>query len=195
MYRLLVILFLFPLSLQAQTQDTLGYTMADTLLVDSVALIPEYDIFEDLGTPGTGNGEVVIVEGDSVNNLIKWHIHQNKRTKSFTGYRIQLYSVNSYGCDMEKLKEYRDEFETTFLDIPAYLQYFNPDFKIRAGNFHSRLESIPTLHRIREEYPASYPVKSEITLEELKRVPMQDILQDSTLMNLPDSTLIPVPHE
>ena len=32
-------------------------------------------------------------------------------------------------------------------------------------------------------------------VEELKRVPMQDILQDSTLMNLPDSTLIPVPHE
>ena len=29
----------------------------------------------------------------------------------------------------------------------------------------------------------------------VKRVPMQDILQDSTLMNLPDSTLIPVPHE
>ena len=46
------------------------------------------------------------------------------------------------------------------------------------GNYHSRLESIPDLQRIRKLYPASYPVKTEITLEELKRVPMQDILKE-----------------
>ena len=96
---------------------------------------------------------------------------------------------------LEKLKEYRDNFETEFQDIPAYLQYFNPDFKIRAGNYHSRLESIPALHRIRKKYPSSYPVKTEITLEELKRIPMQDILQDSTAVNVPDSTFLPLPRE
>ena len=100
-----------------------------------------------------------------------------------------------YGCDLEKLKEYRDNFETEFQDIPAYLQYFNPDFKIRAGNYHSRLESISALHRIRKKYPSSYPVKTEITLEELKRIPMQDILQDSTAVNVPDSTFLPLPRE
>ena len=110
-----------------------------------------------------------------IQDILKWHIRQNKQTRSFTGYRIQLYSVNSYGCDINKLKEFRDKFEQDFLDIPAYLKYFDPDFKIRAGNYHSRLESIPALHRIRKLHPFSYPVKTEITLEDLKRIPMQDI--------------------
>jgi hypothetical protein len=79
------------------------------------------------------------------------------------------------GSDVEELKKTRDSFEETFQTIPAYLQYIDPDFKIRVGNYHTRLEAIPDLQRIRKLYPASYPVKTEITLEELKRIPMQDI--------------------
>ena len=50
------------------------------------------------------------------------------------------------------------------------------DFKIRVGNYRNRLECIPDLHRIRKIYPASYAVKTEISLDELKRIPMQDIV-------------------
>lgn len=195
MGRLLIIFLLLPFGVQAQIQDTL-YTASDTLCLDSTLVVPEYDIFEELATPPlSGNGEANLHDTPAINNLLRWHIYENKQKKSFTGYRIQLYSVNSYGCDLEKLKEYRDNFETEFQDIPAYLQYFNPDFKIRAGNYHSRLESIPALHRIRKKYPSSYPVKTEITLEELKRIPRQDILQDSTAVNVPDSTFLPLPRE
>ena len=66
----------------------------------------------------------------------------------------------------------RNKFEETFQDIPAYLKYFDPDFKIRVGNYRNRLECIPDLHRIRN----SYAVKTEISLDELKRIPMQDIV-------------------
>ena len=70
----------------------------------------------------------------------------------------------------------RNKFEETFQDIPAYLKYIDPDFKIRVGNYRNRLECIPDLHRIRKIYPASYAVKTEISLDELKRIPMQDIV-------------------
>ena len=86
------------------------------------------------------------------------------------------YSVSSFGCNIENLKEMRNKFEETFQDIPAYLKYFDPDFKIRVGNYRNRLECIPDLHRIRKIYPASYAVKTEISLDELKRIPMQDIV-------------------
>ena len=76
---------------------------------------------------------------------------------------------------MEKLKQMRDDFEKAFQDIPAYLKYIDPDFKIRVGNFRTKLESIPALHRVRKLYSTSYPVKTEITLDEMKRIPMQDI--------------------
>ena len=144
-----------------------------------MVIIPRYNIMEELQKPTQNEGEVRLHNDASIDNLLKWHIHINEHKKSFTGYRIQIYSVNSYGCNIDDLKEKRNKFEETFQDIPAYLKYFDPDFKIRVGNYHSRLESIPALYRIRKLYPSSYPVKTEISLEELKRIPMQDIVEET----------------
>lgn len=162
MYRLIILLFLLPLQLIANTPD-------------SVVIIPRYDITTELNQPGANDGAVGLHSSSEIQNLLKWHVHMNEQKKSFTGYRIQIHSVNSYGCDIEQLKDIRNKFEVTFQDIPAYLKYFDPDFKIRVGNYHSRLESIPDLYRIRKEYPSSYPVKTEILIEELQRIPMQDV--------------------
>lgn len=165
MYRLLIILFLFPLTLCAQETT------------DSLVSVPQprYEILEELQGTNASEGNILLNHTPAIANLLKWHIHTNEQQKTFSGFRIQIHSVNSYGCNLEELKEIRNKFEQNFPDIPAYLKYFDPDFKIRVGNFHSRLECIPTLHRIRKLYPASYPVKTEISLEELKRIPMQDI--------------------
>ncbi len=147
-----------------------------TYAQDSTATELRYDILETLNQKGEEGGEVYIHADPAVENLLKWHIHTHEIKKSFTGYRIQIYSVNSYGCDINTLKEIRNKFEEELYPIPAYLKYFDPDFKIRTGNYHSRLESIPDLYKIRKLYPSSYPVKTEIFLEELKRIPLQDIL-------------------
>ena len=161
---LFFILFLFPVHLFAQE--------ADTLIVEAE---PHYDI-QELRTESHNGGQVILDSDTPIDNLLQWHIHLNEKKKTFTGYRIQIYSVSSFGCNIENLKEMRNKFEETFQDIPAYLKYFDPDFKIRVGNYRNRLECIPDLHRIRKIYPASYAVKTEISLDELKRIPMQDIV-------------------
>ncbi len=166
MIRLLVTLSIF-----------FGYA-ASTYAQDTLATEPRYNILETLHQKGNTGGEVYIHADPAVENLLKWHIHTNEIKKNFIGYRIQIHSVNSYGCNINALKEIRDKFEEELQTIPAYLKYFDPDFKIRVGNYHSRLESIPDLYKIRKLYPSSYPVKTEIFLEELKRIPMQDILTE-----------------
>lgn len=178
MIKFIVLLLLCPLGLSAQSPDTLS--------TDSVKVISESGIVSDLEKPSDNGGVVHLYDTPKLRSLLKWHVYENRKNKSFSGYRIQIYSVNSYGCDINKLKQIRDTFEVVFKTIPAYLKYFDPDFKIRVGNFHTRLESIPLLHRIRRWYPASYPVKTVITLEDLKRVPMQDLEEDSEVFLLSD---------
>ena len=163
MFKLIVLILMLPARLYANEPD-------------SVATTPHNDIMEKLHNH-TGKGEVHIHGDQSIHNLLKWHTRLNEQKKNFSGYRIQIYSANSFGCNIDELKEIRDKFEKNFQTIPAYLTYFNPDFKIRTGNYHSRLESIPDLYKIRKLYPTSYPVKMDIALEELKRIPMQDIIQ------------------
>lgn len=166
MVKYILIAFLFAGNLYAAPQQ------------DSTSTEVNYDIFQTLKEPGANGGSVHLACSPSIDNLVHLHINQNKRNKSYSGYRIQIFSTSSYGSNMEKLKQMRDDFEKTFPDIPAYLKYIDPDFKIRVGNFRTKLESIPTLYRIKKLYPSSYPVKTEITLDEMKRIPMQDIPVD-----------------
>ena len=162
MNKLILFFLLLPIQLIANTPD-------------SVIVEIRYDIMEKLSQNDSTGGKVQIHCDSTIANLLQWHVKLNEKKRSFSGYRIQILSVNSLGSDVEELKKTRDSFEETFQTIPAYLQYIDPDFKIRVGNYHTRLEAIPDLQRIRKLYPASYPVKTEITLEELKRIPMQDI--------------------
>lgn len=164
MFKLIVLIFMFPVHLYANHTD-------------SVMIVVHDDIIKELHRK-TGTGEVHVHGYHTIHNLLKWHTYLNEQKKTFSGFRIQIHSVNSYGCNIDELKEIRNKFEETFQTIPAYLKYFDPDFKIRTGNYHSRLESIPDLYKIRKLYPSSYPVKTEIYLEELKRIPMQDIIQE-----------------
>lgn len=162
MIKYIVILFLFPASLYAINKD-------------SVNIEIQHDILQELNTPGTNGGSVKLECAPDINNLLNLHIQLNKKHNSFPGYRIQIYSSTSLQTSVVQLRQMRDNFEKEFPDIPAYLKYFDPDFKIRVGNFRSRLDCIPALHRIKKKYPSSYPVKTDITLNELKRVPMQDL--------------------
>lgn len=172
LYRLMVkyilIVFLFAGKLYAAPEQ------------DTTSTEVRYDIFQELKEPGANGGSAHLSCSPAIDNLLHLHINQNKRNESFSGYRIQIFSRSSYGSDMAKLKQMRDDFEKAFQDIPAYLKYIDPDFKIRVGNFRTKLESIPTLYRVRKLYPSSYPVKTEITLNEMKRIPMQDIPVEET---------------
>ena len=87
------------------------------------------------------------------------------RKGTVQGYRIQIYSENSSRSDMEELRKKCEEFNEFFPDIPVYLEYYDPDFKIRAGNFETKLASIPSLKRIRTRYPSAYSIKTDIKMD------------------------------
>lgn len=94
----------------------------------------------------------------------------------FKGIVSKFLSASSYNTNIDTLKNYTKRFEEEFPEIPAYLQYTDPDFKIRVGNFRTRIEAIPTLKRIRKKYAGAYPVKTIIYLNELNPVQEQDTI-------------------
>ncbi len=130
----------------------------------------EPDFFRELGQPDE-NGGYVRLQGETfAPMLVKLHVELNRKQKTFMGYRIQIFSGNPSNHSMEQIQETRARFSALFPDIPVYLNYYDPDFKIRIGNFHNKLESIPTLKRIRYHYPDAYPVKMEIPVRDLYKL-------------------------
>ena len=78
------------------------------------------------------------------------------------GYRIQIY----FGQNRTKANEVKTDFLQLFPKTGAYLVYQQPNFKIRVGDFRSRLEASKFLKDIQSLYAAAFIVKDEVKLPE-----------------------------
>lgn len=77
------------------------------------------------------------------------------------GYRIQILAVtgtNSKG----QAEGAKNTFQIQFPEISAYISYVEPYFRIRVGNFSTRLEAYQTLMEIQGMYPNAYIIPDKI---------------------------------
>jgi hypothetical protein len=162
---------LLPLALLLTLQRAAGQ-------VDSCPPPPvEVDFLRDLLTPDPHSRGEVRVQGDErVGRLMELMISVNKQAYAFPGYRIQILSTSASRLNVDSLQRYACQFEEQFPGARAYLQYIDPDFKIRVGNFKTKIEAIPLLKKIRRRYPSSYIVRETIHLKDLlpREVPVEE---------------------
>ncbi|GHV66907.1 hypothetical protein FACS1894199_11280 [Bacteroidia bacterium] len=137
--------------------------------VDSLRHETRNDIYEELASKDASGGMIFLEEGEYIYDLEKRRIKVNKEHKVFNGYRIQIFSGSSFDYSIDRVTAIKNEFREAFPDISAYLNYFDPDFKIRVGNFKNRLDCIPTLKQLRRKYPGCYPVRTDISFEEINK--------------------------
>jgi hypothetical protein len=88
----------------------------------------------------------------------------NSSRQSMPGYRIQIY----VGALRSKANELRARFNARFPDINAVVSYHQPNFKVRAGDFRTRMEAQSKLEIIEKEFPGAFVVPDEIRLPPLK---------------------------
>lgn len=102
------------------------------------------------------------VESDPrLQTLVTKHTEANAKMKK-KGYRVQIY----FGADKAKAKEMKARFLARFADeARAYEIYEVPNFKIRVGNFRTRMEAYRFLKKIKDEFPTAFIVESEVEFE------------------------------
>lgn len=94
--------------------------------------------------------------------LVSKHEEVNANGKE-KGYRVQIY----FGADKAKANEMKAKFLARYSsDINAYEVYDVPNFKIRVGDFRSRMDAYRFLKKIRSEFPSAFIVESEIEYPE-----------------------------
>lgn len=79
------------------------------------------------------------------------------------GYRVQLF----FGGRKEA-QDARVEFLRKHPDTGAYISYLAPNFRLRVGDFRSRIESEEFKNEIARDFPGSYIVKDHIELPPLR---------------------------
>ena len=97
-----------------------------------------------------------------IHALVNRHIAINQAKRSMPGYRVQIY----FGSDRAMANEIKSDFLHLFPDAGVYLVYQQPNFKIRVGDYKTRLEAMKFLKEIQSLHPAAFIVKDDVKLPE-----------------------------
>ena len=112
--------------------------------------------------PGFINAQSDIREDIRIDNLLELHIAYNTAFPVMPGYRIQLY-MESGNTALEKSEKIIAKFQEKYKAVPAYITFGEPYYRVRIGDFRTRLEAIKFLDQIQKHYPQAWVVKDNIS--------------------------------
>jgi len=84
----------------------------------------------------------------------------NAAKMTMAGYRIQIY----FGSERAKAQEIKTDFGTYYPQTASYFIYHQPNFKIRVGDFRTRLAAEGFLKKIAEHYSTAFIVSDDVRL-------------------------------
>ena len=101
-------------------------------------------------------GDVQLTFGPGVERLLAAYGEHKHRTD---GYRVQIFLGDRTTAETTK---------RTFLqknpEVPVYLSWLAPNFRLRVGDCRTRLEAEHLLHEVKTTCPGSYIVPDEIEM-------------------------------
>ena len=105
------------------------------------------------------SGELILHEPPRVTQLMKDYASSKQPLK---GYRVQIFLG-----ERDKAEETRRAFLLHHPEVPAYLSYLAPNFRVRVGDERTKLEGEKLRQQLNAEYPGLYVVPDEIELPRL----------------------------
>ena len=105
-------------------------------------------------------GSLNLNQDSKIDALIQKQKELYSIDSSSNGYRIHIFM--EIGNEALKHAEaMKRKFEAAFPDIPIYLTYAEPYFRLRAGDFRNRVEAEKCLRRIKPQFREAF-VTSDI---------------------------------
>lgn len=98
-----------------------------------------------------------------ISKLLEHRAHWVDSVGSYEGFRIQIFSSSGALSKTEAIEE-KAKFMTTYPGTTSYLVSQMPYFKVRVGDFRSRLDALKFYHEIRTTYPNAFVVPDKIVI-------------------------------
>lgn len=112
-------------------------------------------------------GTVAVYQDSLVEELVAKQIVLNETVTPDEGYRIQIF-MDSGANSKSRALAAMDEFMAKNLGLRAYLAFKAPNYKVKIGDFRSRLDAIRCLNQIAADYPNAFIISDQISLPQLE---------------------------
>ncbi|MDR1601731.1 MAG: SPOR domain-containing protein [Tannerella sp.] len=147
------------------------------LCSSGIRLAAQSLIFEWLSSAGAGKGTVVIHQSAIIRQMVgmlppdaKIEEENGKRFLLVQGYRIQIFSGNNQRRSKDEAFDKEKQLNTLYPDLPTYVKYTAPFWRLRAGDFFSYEEALAMKYRLSKDFPS---FKNEISIfKEDIRIPL-----------------------
>lgn len=102
-----------------------------------------------------------LYHGDArIDSVLRLDYMQNTRYPTIPGYRIQIYKGSGNNA-LNRALDVQKSFERRY-DSKAYVTFNEPYYRVRVGDFRTRLDAIRFLNKIKGRYPLAWEIKDQI---------------------------------
>ena len=112
---------------------------------------------------GNASGKTEIVQDSRVDSLVKKHVQINQVINTMDGFRIQVFSDSGINSKT-KAQAAQSELQARFPGMTVYLSFKSPNYKVRAGDFRTRLDAQRVLVQLTADYPNAFIIADQINL-------------------------------
>ena len=114
-------------------------------------------------------GKVTVAKDSRIDSLIALRIALSKSPNavpgvysptSTQGYRVQIFS----GSNRNDAYNAQSKFNELYPEMKTYVIYNEPNFKVRAGDFRTRLEASKLMEQIRPQFVSVFIISEKINL-------------------------------
>ena len=109
------------------------------------------------------NKFVQVQSDDKLDTLINRNIEINKEANSIQGFRIQIF----FGSERKNAHDARNKVLQLFPDADVYLIYQQPYFKVRVGDYRTKLEAHHMFKELLPHFDKIFIVPDKINLPKL----------------------------
>ena len=114
-----------------------------------------------LAVCGALQAQVRVVGDVAVEQMVAKHVELNNKSKTIPGYRVQIASFSGTSSKANAF-DLRDRFSADYPEVQVYIVFDEPNFKVKVGDFRTRLEAYAFLQKIKEFYKG-YVTKDNIS--------------------------------
>jgi hypothetical protein len=107
---------------------------------------------------------VTYTQNSKITTLLNRHIEECRVKQTTSGYRVQLH----FGNDRNKARDVKSKFLNLHQNDAAYESYQQPNFRVRVGDFRTRIEAQKFLKEIKNDFPSAFVVTDEIKFPKLE---------------------------
>ncbi len=102
----------------------------------------------------TRRGKVEITGDVQVSELVKKHIEFNERMRTVPGYRVQIAALSGANS-REQAFDLKRRFKEDYPEVEVYIIFTEPNFRIKVGDFTSKLDAFVFMRSIKDRYPGT----------------------------------------